>query len=487
MRKEEYKPCFYDAHCHMMNLSHPNLTAIIRRIYFDSIRPLLKRYLIYFIIVPVSVLVAIRYILSVSYLQAFYGLSLLLGALILILLLVFSIPAVREFMVSKLRKKLSNVMNLLAVMETDIGDCLIQLEEELRGKFNLENGMVISGDGEKRVYDKIILTPLIMDFALKENRNINQQYRVRWKPIVAQVEDLCLGIRDYYRHRKPYIEPKFGDKKPLFQIYPFMGINTQMYHTESEESAGKSFSVTLESLLKKNFGEFGNDDSPEQRRENLQKIEWRDFTGDIDSIGSYYFIGIKVYPPLGFDPWPEPGIERDKVCILYDFCIKNKIPITAHCSPGGFLVNKAYKDYSSPYKWEMVLNQYNDLRLNLAHFGGVESRKWPEKIVNLILEYDSSKNDYKYPNLYTDISYQGVDKSSYKKIKRFIDNMVRGDENKRLHLMERIIFGSDFMINLQDIRAYSDYLRYYIDSDVFTLKEKDQFCRNNTERFLYLE
>jgi len=477
---------FYDAHCHMMNLSHPNLTAIIRRIYFEAIRPLLKRYLLYVILIPVVILVAIKYFALVTFLQAFYLLSMLVGGLLLILLLVFSIPAVREYMVSKLRDKLSNVMNLLAVMETDIGDCLIQLEEELRGKFNLDDGLVISGNGEKRVYDTIVLTPLIMDFALKDNRNIKQQYRVRWKPIVAQVEDLCLGIRDYYRHRMRYIKPKYGDIKPLFQIFPFMGINTKMYHSITEKSTGKNFSVTLESLLKKNFGDFGNDDSPEKRKENLMNVKWCDFTGDIEAIGSYYFMGIKVYPPLGFDPWPEPGIERDKVCILYEYCIKNNIPITAHCSPGGFIVDKSFKDFSSPYKWEMVLKYYNELRLNLAHFGGVENKKWPEKITSMILEYDTARSDYKYPNLYTDISYQGVDRNSYKKLKRLIEKNIEGEEKKRRRLLEHIIFGSDFMINLQDIGSYSDYLRYFFDTDAFTIDEKDHLCRINAEKFLYI-
>ena len=52
--------------------------------------------------------------------------------------------------------------------------------------------------------------------------------------------------------------------------------------------------------------------------------------------------------------------------------------------------------------------------------------------------------------MYTDISYQGIDKKIYAKLKLFLDS--KGTDRQRL--LEKIIFGSDFMINLQDIATY---------------------------------
>jgi hypothetical protein len=101
----------------------------------------------------------------------------------------------------------------------------------------------------------------------------------------------------------------------------------------------------------------------------------------------------------------------------------------------------------------------------------------------MILEKDSETGKYKYESLYADISYQGVDESSYKDMMNFINGH---DGEKRSRLLERIIFGSDFMINLQDISSYSKYLRYFIDSDTLTLEEKDMLCNKNAERFLYI-
>lgn len=487
---------FYDSHCHMMNLSHPNLTAIIKRIYTDNIKPLFLRYVKPLKIALVVILFVIPTLLVVLLLTGhfliiklmLYGVSFM--ALILFAYILFkfgkkdnraiAFSKIQTSLIDNAKEKLANVLNLLAIMETDIGDCLIQMEEDLRKNLPLNSSLVISGNGETKQYDKMVLTPLIMDFGLKDSGNSRMTYKVRWKPIVAQVEDLCTGIRDYYRHRGKYLKEH---PEPLFQIIPFMGVNTQNYYSEKDKATGKNISVSLKQLLEKNFKNFKDDLSPQIRRKHIDEIPWKDFNGNIESLRSHYFLGIKVYPPLGFDPWPEPGEERDKVCFLYDFCVEYNVPITAHCNPGGFLVHKDFSEYSSPFKWESVLKTYKNLRLNLAHFGGTDGKEWRRKIADMILEKDSETDKYKYESLYADISYQGVDESSYKDMMNFINSH---DGEKRSRLLERIIFGSDFMINLQDINSYSKYLRYFIDSDTLTLEEKDMLCNKNAERFLYI-
>jgi hypothetical protein len=42
---------------------------------------------------------------------------------------------------------------------------------------------------------------------------------------------------------------------------------------------------------------------------------------------NYIFAGIKLYPPLGYDPWPAKNEEREKVKLLYHKCLeKNNQP-----------------------------------------------------------------------------------------------------------------------------------------------------------------
>ncbi|NTW53963.1 MAG: amidohydrolase family protein [Chlorobaculum sp.] len=485
----------------MMNLSHPNLTAIIKRIYNDNVKPKIKPLLLkyaktfkmalvvfLFVIPAVVIMLLLTDQIKVIKLALYFISALLLGSFVMLYIKFGNtekrektLSQIQSSVLDKAKEKLGNVMNLLAIMETDIGDCLIQMEEDLRNNLPLNSSLVISGNGEKKEYEKIVLTPLIMDFGLKDSGKTNLTYKVRWKPIVAQVEDLFIGIRDYYRHRNDYVK---GHPEPLFQIIPFMGINTKNY-TMRAHGDNSGASMKLEDVLKDNFEEFGNDLTHQQRRKNIDaiQIKWKDFNGNIESIGSHCFLGIKVYPPLGFDPWPENSKEKDKVRHMYKYCVDNNIPITAHCSPGGFLVDKSYKEFSSPFKWESVLKEYRNLRLNLAHFGGVESEGWRRKIADMILEIDPKTGHYTYENFYTDISYQGVNKKSYHDLKAFLDTF---EKTSRRRLVERIIFGTDFMINLQDISAYSAYLNYFFETDTLTLEEKDMLCNKNAERFLFL-
>jgi len=476
-------PAFYDSHCHMMNLSHPNLTAMINRTFNDAMPRVVIKLFKYLNELPL-VLKLLIWLLLFLPLLIILTLAVLVGLVVLLLLI---IPSTRSALIGKYKESMANIMNLLAVMETDIGDCMIQLEEELRNKYEAEGGLTLYGESGQKVYDKIVMTPLIMDFGLKTYQHSKSPYKVRWKPIVAQIEDLCLGIRDYNLYRSAYIKSASGPvPPPLFEIHPFMGVNTWNYQLKTFPTRNEGYTSYLEDLLDKNFSEFKNDTTPEMRRYNLSRRDWSTFNGNIESIGSHDFAGIKVYPPLGFNPWPEEGDgysssqdmqgECEKVHYLYGFCIEHNIPLTAHCSDGGFLVDKKYREFTNPTKWEKVLQQkqFEKLRLNLAHFGGVERVDWRDKVADLVLKYE---------NVYTDISYQGVDQNIYGKLKLFFD---RYDAATRSRLLKKIIFGSDFMINLQDIETYGTYLQYFADTKAFTLEEKDLLCHTNAMRYLFL-
>ncbi|MFA4837831.1 MAG: amidohydrolase family protein [Dehalococcoidia bacterium] len=427
---------FYDAHCHMMNLSHPNLSVVLKRIFKEQ--------------------------------SALDRMKISFGTFLL------AIPFVGPALPS-LVKADDRAMNLLALMETELGDYMLQMEEDLRNTLNWGGGPVVFGKDEKREYDKIVLTPLIMDFGLKSYEKAGTLYKVRWKPIASQVLDVCLGIKYYYKNRYEYELPGANPKAPLFEIHPFMGINTRNY-AMSNKTLGTSSS--LETLLSKNFTGFA-DDTTATRRANLAVRNWMDFTGDLDTIKPYDFIGIKVYPPLGYNPWPTETWEKnaademEKVRYLYDFCQSNNIPITAHCSNGGFLADRKYAKLAHPEKWATVLDNYPNLRLNLAHFGAA-NKGWRKAIAELILKHD---------NVYTDISYRGVNKKYYEVLRKFLDGHT-SDERKKL--MERIIFGSDFMINLMSIDSYRTYMKYFAETLAFTAAEKDLLCSKNTERFLFL-
>lgn len=412
---------FYDVHCHVMNLSHPNFVAFLRRF-----EPTLKE----------------------EKLKIFFGANLLFLSYLLFSTLSPRAFAwvLKKFGVSDL---INRVKNLLVIMEHDSDTVFELLSQEIEGQL-LEEGKLQMGCFR---YDKIVLTPLMMDFGYKNMTNPHLYYNLIpvQKPIVEQVLDLFNGIKSYY-HRSE-------KEQRFFEIYPFLGINTANYEL-----------IKIEKMLDKYFGTYRG--KPADFAANLGK-----FTGDIDEMGSNFFSGIKVYPPLGFDPWPEEKGERKKAELLYEFCTKKNIPITTHCSNGGYrIIDSQIADiFTSPQRWELVLKRYPQLKLNFGHLGNQSKGKnqWGQEILSLILKYE---------NVYGDFSCRGFNNKYYQSLKQTLD---QGDSEFKKRVRERILFGSDFTVNLLWADSYHNYFKIFRDTPYFTDQEKHAFSSLNPENFLF--
>lgn len=184
----------------------------------------------------------------------------------------------------------------------------------------------------------------------------------------------------------------------------------------------------------------------------------------IENLG---FIGIKLYPSLGFYPF-DPNLYK-----VYEYASVHQIPIMTHCSTGGIFYRKELTsahltpnninessiythNYTSdkdkkrkvfknhflhPRNYEEVLAKFKDLKICFAHFGiGDEQAKkgknfeWYEKIKELL------KNS-QYPNLYTDISYT----LAYDNILGKIIQDIKNSE-----IQHKVLFGTDFYMTIQE-------------------------------------
>ncbi len=125
------------------------------------------------------------------------------------------------------------------------------------------------------------------------------------------------------------------------------------------------------------------------------------------------FIGVKMYPAVGFLPLgnariggnPARGQALDAALRgLYALCETEEIPITAHASPGNEFA-LGYGEMAAPVRWEPVLHEYPNLRLNFGHFGhetgadgaeGIGARDaWMRQAAELCSAY---------PHVYADLS-----------------------------------------------------------------------------------
>jgi len=449
---------FYDIHVHAMNLNHPNLTAYLFR--KDLISGLIDK--------NVNCLIRL-YLLVATF-------------------------ASKRFLKKQVEKMLSSgspspkgiVANCLSFFEIPLEYQFLVLEYFMRAGepkvINSKNQIEIDGT----LYDKILLCPLVIDFGYKNITNSIFYNLTPKRPITNQVGDLLYAIRTYYRFNlkieddKMKLLPEIHDfqnckHEKIFEIYPFMGLDTRNYDF-----------ADVEDLLEKYFCNFTKEESGETRHKRLfNKMGQLDSNMYRKETGIYadVFAGIKVYPQLGFDPYPEENKEQEKVKLLYQKCVEKRIPIITHCSDGGFKVGD-YDSLTSPeIKWKKVLDKYPELTLNFAHFGSEskpDKRQWRNAIIALTKEY---------PNVYSDISCNSAKQEYYDELEQLFHPILNKNNkyvpsipNPELH--KKMLYGSDFSIHLlaSKVNSYNDYLKAFSKAQ---LSFKNDLCETNPKRFLF--
>jgi predicted TIM-barrel fold metal-dependent hydrolase len=190
------------------------------------------------------------------------------------------------------------------------------------------------------------------------------------------------------------------------------------------------------------------------------------------SIKRFGFIGVKLYPALGFYPF-DPELEP-----LYAFAAENNLPVMVHCTRGGIwfrgkirhehilpanfnphpvdsydysdhatMKNRKFKDFfNDPKNFEEVLSVFPDLKICFAHFGGSSEIIQSENHGSGVSEnnfYLKIKNLMRrYPNVYADVSYT---LSEIKKVNKFL-----GEDLRDKVIRDRILFGTDFFMTLME-------------------------------------
>ncbi|HOU95856.1 MAG TPA: hypothetical protein PLN06_04440, partial [Bacteroidales bacterium] len=282
---------FYDIHYHLFDLSHPNLIAFLLRddmITRESVKKVAGKLPFLMNFVPAGVVKFLPQLIA---------------------------EKIKEY----IRDDAVTLRNLLALMENAVEYHFLLADYYLRKE-------VISQQGDNTLsFNKIVLCPLLIDFGYKSLRNSGCYYDLPpAKPIAGQVADLLNAIRFYYSYdiighpvkqgQLKLIKTNCKKEDKLFEIYPFLGINTRNYDL-----------LEIKSLIDKYFPGYENDESPADRYNKLYSklgtinVSLEDLIFKIKEkkdpeYYSYIFAGIKLYPPLGFDPWPEDEPdELDKV------------------------------------------------------------------------------------------------------------------------------------------------------------------------------
>lgn len=293
-------PKFYDIHYHALDLSHANITAFLSRMLEVNPEQL----------TPAGLEKQLRRYLPRKRLLRYYPLLILLSAAVplfgyksiarVLSQLIESVTTSQD-----ITAKADRARNLLSFMENAVQYDFLILEYFLQQEKLIGHDNLLHMDG--RPFRKMVLCPLIIDFGYKNINNPAVFYNIPpEKPVTVQIRDLFQAIRTYYGHeisisrgngqiRFNMHETRVSREEKFFEIYPFMGINTM--HYSYEQIAG---------MLDKYFGNFRGDETPGERQQRLYEKMGR-FDGDMSDVEACrdIFAGIKVYPPLGFDPLPD--------------------------------------------------------------------------------------------------------------------------------------------------------------------------------------
>ncbi len=325
--------------------------------------------------------------------------------------------------------------------------------------------------------ERVIMTPLIMDF--DAGGKVDK--------LLPQVERLVAASK--------YAEG--------VTILPFVGIDPRrLLTTGPMASAGSDGDQRAVSpaTVRKRWKEFLD--------VNLVKgIGARGGWGQLGKkIRSGHLVGVKLYPPLGFDVLPQQDLRlRDCHLEIYRELAHRKLPVTVHCQENSFELASSHQvamDFTKPGNWRQVLefsSQLSQLRLNFGHFGGDIGTKmvvpmrnrgemedfedWvaPKKPRAKGWTYEIVAMLKQYPNTYADISafafQDKVAAAALMWLLAFDENgFFDQDGASNYKLQDKLMWGSDYPMILPNFPNYHSYLRAF-----------RQTIRQNQRRFASFE
>lgn len=232
-------------------------------------------------------------------------------------------------------------------------------------------------------------------------------------------------------------------------------------------------------------------------RTGLELVKW--------AVHDMGFIGVKLYPPMGF--FPSRNAERpltvpkrakdipdfakriDKsLDALYAWAEKEGVPVMAHATNSNE-AGDGFGERARPSNWADVTSRYPRLPLNLGHFGGFDETKTDEIVGTW--EADIGKlRAAGHKNVFADMSYlsevlpghltQAKRKQLTRRMQTFVSRFAPDHRT--------MMFGTDWLMLGQEKNhgAYIDAFLALLGEAGFNQQAKNNIMSRNAVRFLGL-
>jgi predicted TIM-barrel fold metal-dependent hydrolase len=114
----------------------------------------------------------------------------------------------------------------------------------------------------------------------------------------------------------------------------------------------------------------------------VNPYRWNCYNRTITALTQGGFVGVKLYPSLGYtlDQALNPNTDAGKTMAdIMKYCNDNDIPMLMHCNLGGFKQTDDTAQYCDPALWGLrsnrdgYLDTFTRLKISFGHFGGSEN------------------------------------------------------------------------------------------------------------------
>lgn len=235
----------------------------------------------------------------------------------------------------------------------------------------------------------------------------------------------------------------------------------------------------------------------EQRRA-LEIVRWA-----VEDMG---FIGVKLYPPMGFRPadnanirqnYPEraasiPGFPArldGALAQLYEYAQKSGVPIMAHTAHSNGAA-PGYADRASPQGWRPVLQRYPELSVNFAHFGGFEQSRAKPPSADWEAIFGGLHREFGSDRLFADMSYlaellPGRNATVAEHVRQSLRQYIKSNDVS----MRSLMYGSDWIMlgKEQGFETYERAIAAELTSIQITAAQSGRFFGGNAVRYLGLK
>jgi predicted TIM-barrel fold metal-dependent hydrolase len=219
----------------------------------------------------------------------------------------------------------------------------------------------------------------------------------------------------------------------------------------------------------------------------------------MSAIDKYGFIGVKLYPPMGFAAWDNAEVEKlgtwrsrptlpaiasqpgfgkaldDALHRLYVYCTENEVPIMAHSNTtnGPYA---AFRELAGSRYWEAALKAHPGLRVSFGHFGDSDLEDDPEhtrtRAFMKLMAMPQGRNVYADSGFFAGILTNPVG----------VEGTLRDlfvEPGSMMH--DRFMYGTDWMMTLTQ-KNVRNYLDEFV-ANIAELKKTPGVPRDIPDRF----